>query len=548
MLFQPTNIMPDDVNGSGCVDALKNLKISWQINGDSPMTAYKITIYKNEAVPTSSYTTGKVTLSTPAWGRNYAGEITRYTVELSPNVINQSIPYANGGEYKFLITQWWDTDLSIQQLTASVFNTRETPSIAINEIPSPVTTKAYTFGATYVQSDGDPLNYIRWMVAQEGFENDPLLDTGIITGTGELQVEYDGFLTGITYQVRCIIQTINNIEADTGWVSFLVDYSTEEAEGTATACQLANTTAVFVSWTMVENAYGYSVMRRKVGETRLSKVVEVSNTVGQIRDYEATSGESYIYYVFPEGQVAFLSGPMITNQVDVKYWSWSIIEAQLTKEKMYTVLAVHQFKYGEGGIKEGSFSNNNSPNLLKNFTRYPTRQPTAQNYKTGSVSGYIGTVSKASGTYSDTVQQVDAIMELSTTENSLFLVDPKGHFLKIHTNGPITAQTDVNKAVMPQTVTIPWVEVGPTDGIMVTSSPENSFYPIDKIIFTTLYVDPTTAALVWNVPDDYDEGSQMLLQDGILIQDATGSFTPAVMNLDAETLIVTAEVQTEEGQ
>lgn len=544
MLFQPTNIMPDDVNGTGCVDATKTLEISWQINGDSPMTAYEITIYLNEAVPTSSYSTGKIELENAFWGRNYAGEIMRYTAEIDPEEIGESISYHNGTEYKFLITQWWDNDFSVQQLTASVFTTRETPAIAIDEIPNPVTTKAYTFGASYVQSDGDPLNYVRWMIAQVGFENDPLLDTGIITGTGELQVEYDGFLTGITYAVRCIIQTINNVEADTGWITFPVDYSAEEVQGTATACQLSYTTAVFVSWTMIENAYGYSVMRRKVGESRLSKVVDVSNTVGQIRDYEATSGQSYVYYVFPVGQVAYLTAPMISNQVDVKYWSWSIIEAELYADKMYVVLATHQFKFGEGGIKEGNFSNNNTPNIQKNFTKYPSRQAASQNYKTGSVSGYIGTISKDTVTYSDTVQQVDEVMALSTTERSLFLLDPKGHFLKIHTNGPITAQTNINKEVMPQTVTVPWVEVDSTNGIMVTSTPEDTFYPLDKVIFTTVRVDPQTAQLIWTVPDDYaNEGSLLVLQDGVLIQNAAGSFTPAVMAIDNETKMLTADVQ-----
>lgn len=543
MLFQPTNITPDEVNGSGCVDALDALKISWQINGDSPMVAYQITIYKNENNPTTSYTTGKITLTNPFWGRNYEGKIQRYTVQISVSDISQTLSYTNGNEYKFLITQWWDANNSIQQLTASVFATRETPTITMGSIPDPVTTKAQTFTATYAQADGDPLNSIRWIVAQKGFENEPLLDTGIITGTGELQVTYDGFLNEITYTVRCIVVTIHNIEADTGWVDFDVEYAVDEPQGTAEACQLSYTNAVFISWTMIENAYGYTVMRRKTNETRLSKVVSVRNTVGQIRDYEATSGQSYIYYVFPENQVAFITGPMITNEVTVKYNSWCIVEAALTKEKMYTVVSVHQFRYGEGGIKEGAISNNNTPTILKNFTRYPTRQATSQNYKTGSVSGYLGTVSQGEGTYTDTVKDVDDVMMLSETENTLFLIDPKGHFLRIHTNGPITAQTDVNKAALPQTVTVPWVEIGSTEGIMVTSSPESSFYPLDNIIFTTVTVDPQTGSLVWTTPNDYSDGSILRMQDGVLIQEADGSFTPASMEIDPLTNILTAEVQ-----
>ena len=40
MLNQPSNISPDEINGSGCVDISQDMDVSWQVSGDSPMSAY----------------------------------------------------------------------------------------------------------------------------------------------------------------------------------------------------------------------------------------------------------------------------------------------------------------------------------------------------------------------------------------------------------------------------------------------------------------------------------------------------------------------------
>lgn len=542
MLFQPTNIVPDEVNGQGCVDITDDLGVSWQVNGDSPMVAYSITIYQNNAASTQLYTTGKIMLSEPFWGRDQDGDIQRYTAEILAADLSAA-GLANGNEYKLMITQWWDSTNSVTQLTASVFVTRSAPQVAINTFSIPITTKSYAFSASYYQAEGDAINSIRWMVAEADSESDPLLDTGEIEGTGILKVTYDGFFTGVNYAIRCIVTTQYNIVADTGWVEFSVEYSLEDTEGTATACQLSYTNAVFVQWDRVPNAYGYSVMRQKVGETRLTKVVDVDNTVGQIRDYEAKSNESYIYYVYPVGQVSFLSGPMVTEQVNVKFWFWTILEAVETSKNVFTAIAAHYFKMGDGGVKEGAISNNNTPSIVKNFTKYPTRQGMTANYKSGTLSGYIGSITPDTHEYTDTVKQVDQVMALSSSKNTLFLVDPKGHLLRIHTNGAITSQTQVEKSVMPQTVTVPWVEIGSADGITVTSTPEDTFYPSDNIIFTTLYLDYTTGALMWTVPDGYSNGSMLSVdRNGVLVQTATGSFTVANMAFDNSTKEVTATV------
>ena len=540
MLFQPTNIVPDEVNGEGCVDLTDDLEVSWQVNGDSPMVAYNITFYENNPASTQLFTTGKISLDEAFWGRDENGDIQRFSATVEASDLSTA-GLSNGNEYKLLIAQWWDSTNYVTQLTASVFVTRTAPEVAINTFQNPLTTKSNTFKASYYQEEGDAINSIRWMIAEADDEDNPLLDTGEIEGTGILKVTYDGFFTGVDYAVRCIVTTQYNVVADTGWEEFSVEYSLEHTSGTATACQLSYTNAVFVQWDRVPNAYGYSVMRQMIGETRLTKVVDVDNTIGQIRDYEAKSGESYIYYVYPVGQVSFLSGPMVTEQVNVKFWFWTILEAIETSKNVFMAIAAHYFKYADGGVKEGAMSNNNTPSITKNFTKYPTRQGMTANYKTGTLTGYIGSITSDSHEYVDTVNEVDKVMLLSSSENTLFLIDPKGHFLRIHTSAPITSQTQVEKNVMPISVTVPWVEIGPAEGITVTSTPEDTFYPSDNIIFTVFSVNVSTGALEWTVPRGYGNGSTMTLNaSGELIQNATGSFTVATMNLNTTTMIVTA--------
>ena len=48
-LFQPSNITPSSFAGigSGVVAANENISISWQVNGNVPMTGFKIDIYQN---------------------------------------------------------------------------------------------------------------------------------------------------------------------------------------------------------------------------------------------------------------------------------------------------------------------------------------------------------------------------------------------------------------------------------------------------------------------------------------------------------------------
>ena len=92
--------------------------MSWQVSGDSPMSAYQITLYKNDTASTKLYSTGKTTLSSPWWGVNYAGDVAFFAAQIEAANMS-SAGMANGNEYKMLIVQWFASNDAGVLYTAS---------------------------------------------------------------------------------------------------------------------------------------------------------------------------------------------------------------------------------------------------------------------------------------------------------------------------------------------------------------------------------------------------------------------------------------------
>lgn len=549
MLNQPSNISPDELNGSGTVDLTKGVTISWQVSGDSPMTGYRIVFYKNDAASTQMLNTGILHPAEPFWGVNYKGETQLFSITIQASSFVRG-GMTNGNEYKFVITQYWGNSTTdfVTQSTASLMIARDTPTVSINAIASPVAERSYSITGTYAQAQNDPLAYVRWQIATADNRAEPFLDTGKIRGTGELRVDYDGFFMDTTYSVMLTVETINGVLASSGWVDFEVSYAVSEPQGQVQACQIMDDACVYVHWDQMSIAEGYAVYRRELDGSVLQKIADVDATTGQLRDYSARSGHSYVYYIFPIGTLAYLTEPMVSEPVSVQYWMWAILEAAEGSTGTFQLLRTYLFRMGENGVQEGSFTNNNAPQLLKNFTRYPTRQPESSNYLSGNVSGYIGGIDWTQGGYVDTVSQSERIFALSNSANALFLLDPKGHFLRIHTSEAISMTVRNRTPSMPQTMTIGWAEVGSTEGVSVIAAPGGEYYPTDTVIATTIRIDPKTGALIWTTQEPYRNGSTLQLNQntGELIQNADGAFTAAVMTLERGTGILTASV-TESG-
>ena len=187
-LFQPTNVIPSTLSGAGngTVDAEKALVVSWQVNGNSPMVAYRVKIMQNDTDSTLKLDTGKVSIPSPFYGADQWGNPVLFDMEISAaDLFTAGIEngYENG--YKMAITQWWSADDYVEQSSASYFITRSEPSVTLQIIPyqNSFRLQEHTFEAFYSQAQGDAIEWRRWEL--EALENGKYVtvdDTGYIYG------------------------------------------------------------------------------------------------------------------------------------------------------------------------------------------------------------------------------------------------------------------------------------------------------------------------------------------------------------------------------
>lgn len=250
MLFQPSNIYPSTFSGigAGTVDVTQGLSVSWQVNGDTPMTAYEIKIYQNDTASTLLYDSGSLEVSPAFEPHDKNGNPAFFTTLISASVL-ASAGIVNGYQYgyKMLITQYWSANDYVEQTSASVFITRSTPTLSIDTIPSPVSTNNLTITATYAQAQGDPISTVEWIFALAGSEYTPIRRTGAVS-TQILSFDADGLITGNTYSIMCNVVTSTGMEATTGYVQFSVSYPSSSLEIDYTLAQLKNSSAAYLSW------------------------------------------------------------------------------------------------------------------------------------------------------------------------------------------------------------------------------------------------------------------------------------------------------------
>lgn len=250
MLFQPSNIYPSTFSGigAGTVDVTQDLNVSWQVNGDTPMTAYQIKIYQNDPGSTLMYDSGSVSVSPVFEPHDKYGNATYFTAIISAAALSTA-GIVNGYQYgyKMLITQWWGVSDYVEQTSASVFITRSTPTLAINTITTPVASNSLTITANYSQAQGDPISTVEWVFALAGSESTPIRKTGAIS-TQVLSFDADGLITGNTYSIMCKVVTSTGMEASTGFVQFPVSYSSSSLGINYQLAQLKNSSAVYLSW------------------------------------------------------------------------------------------------------------------------------------------------------------------------------------------------------------------------------------------------------------------------------------------------------------
>lgn len=276
-IYQPSNVIPSSFAGAGLgvVDVNNNILISWQVNGNSPMTAFRIQIYNNASSNESLVKeTEIISLSNPFYGTDNKGNPQQFsTSEYIKDTTWANWGLSNGNEYKMVITQYWGSGRSnsIEQWSGSVFITQETPSVSIAFSPELNAEGQGAFAnqgfTASVTPESTLINSVRWQFGSiDGVPADGTViedslvtildDTGAIN-TSVLEYAYDGLFSGNTYAIKCAVETHDGLTVSTGWQAFEVNYveaKTSAENEIAVEC-LADD-SVLLSWAKAKNIQG----------------------------------------------------------------------------------------------------------------------------------------------------------------------------------------------------------------------------------------------------------------------------------------------------
>lgn len=205
-LFQPTNITPDTRGAFGNGIILKSsgentyFEVSWQINGNTPMTAYKIDFLDMSGIILLS--TGKLELATPVYGTLPDGNPNLYYHEFGP--IPNTSPFFQQTEGLMRITQWWGGRANdfVEQLSPSHYIIRQ--ALVANwtaDDELPIVGRNGTFVGSFTGADQDGLMWIRWVLESVTYDESnqiasrtTIKDTGKLYGSVSPTFSFDGFL------------------------------------------------------------------------------------------------------------------------------------------------------------------------------------------------------------------------------------------------------------------------------------------------------------------------------------------------------------------
>ena len=256
--------------------------------------------------------------------------------------------------------------------------------------------------------------------------------------------------------------------------------------------------------TATQTGTGYRIYRRKSDGTENIELATLPSTTISLRDYGIKSNESYIYdfYVY-DANGAFM-GVRSTEATPLKrqFKRFSLLSTQYNEsDNCYHVVKEYQFSCN---IQDMTVSNNNNKSYVQNFTPYPTVFQSTANYASGTLQALIGFVDPKAYKYWDSTQLMDELNALSTTTNTLFLKDMKGHLWMVDI-GTVQMTATQKTREMQVTISLPWTEIGDASDVSIIQTPEDEGWNNDaQVLDVTLDVDVETGLLQVVYPFPYN--------------------------------------------
>lgn len=269
-----------------------------------------------------------------------------------------------------------------------------------------------------------------------------------------------------------------------------------------------------------------SLYRKNPYDTIPLHIADMPIGFTSLLDYSAGSQQNYTYRLFPLFSTQYSDyniDPFYTSlEVRPLWWNYTVLTAYKDSKGIYHVIDEYRFALD---VSSGAVGNNNSPAIMQNFTRYPTVQKISANYRSGTLSAFIGKVSD--GQYVDDIDLMEDLYALSTSNLTKFLKTRKGDFMMIEVAAPITMQIGDKFAVQPAKISLPWAEVGSTDGVSAVGNCMMADAPY-------FYVDLVTGELIMLYNPEYVESDAFSLTTGDLYLNDPGIYDEYDYSLNSD--------------
>lgn len=225
-IYTPNYLSPELTT----IDSATPNTFSARVNG-TKISKYQLLIYKMDN--TLVYDSTVITLSPVLYDKD--------TIYITVPILSK-----NGYELKWLLNTWEETTSATYTSSRETpFYSYSTPIAVFNTIPSPVTTKSYTFTIAYSQAESIPLK--KWKMILKDSNGNIIEDTDY-SYKASISYEFDGLANGEIYTVESEIESQVGVVTNTGGYGFTVSYSAPSSNITANATLLESSSAIDVDW------------------------------------------------------------------------------------------------------------------------------------------------------------------------------------------------------------------------------------------------------------------------------------------------------------
>lgn len=240
-----------------------------------------------------------------------------------------------------------------------------------------------------------------------------------------------------------------------GWAIYRQQYAPPEVFEPVTIATLPLSSSTFTDYGLRSDGTKYRY---------LIAPIMINSPAGGLVPRHDLYPSNTLYPKASNGADTYITGVSVESEiVQLCVWNYTLIEAYYNASTECHIV-VSEYNFGKN-LSTSDMSNNNSPNVMHNFTPYPTVQLAPQNYKSGSLTSLIGAFKVEDGDlkYYDSRELRDAIFGLSVSSNDLFLKTRKGDVLCVRLSRDISMATMDDTREQALEASISWVEVDEAD-------------------------------------------------------------------------------------